>query len=63
MAWKYQDVLNADLAILLTIAIGFCSLALKIFERKDSTIFTKFLFKFSLAASVILGALANASPH
>ena len=58
MAWKYQDVLNQDLAILLTICLGFLSLVLKVFERRDATVFSKFLFKFTLAASVIQGKRA-----
>ena len=53
--WKYVNLVNADLAILLTMVAGAAAILARIFHPPDAMLFSTFLFKFALAASVIQG--------
>lgn len=54
--WKYQELLNTDLTILLTIACGLISVVKQyVFRRGESSTLNKLIFKFLLPASVVQG--------
>lgn len=54
--WKFQEVLNQDLAIMLVITTGFFSVwRAIIFRKEDMRVFNMWLFKATLPASVIMG--------
>lgn len=53
--WKYQEILNADIYILLAIGLGIISVALGIFQRVDMRVLNAFVFKILLPIAVING--------
>ena len=54
--WRYQELLNQHLQILLLLGLGALSVALKIFnQQQDLRTFNRFVFNILLPASVLLG--------
>lgn len=53
--WKYQDVLNTGLTVLLVILAGYVSVALTVLTLKDVAPLNGFVFKFALPALVLNG--------
>lgn len=54
--WRYQDLLNQNLQIMLVLGLGALSVFTRIFRQDtDLKVFNKFVFMILLPASVLLG--------
>jgi predicted permease len=56
MAWKYQELLNQNLQILLVMGVGaVCAVTRTFNQQADLAVFNKIVFKILLPTSVVLG--------
>ena len=53
--WKFQELLNQNIAICLVMAAGAASVLRAVLQSGDTRVLNIFLFKFLLPASVVMG--------